>query len=104
MVGRTSCDVCLKAYEGSGREPPCDACKPILKEVNVPYFVLYSYCQDQYIMGFNGPVGLNLLAVNQAMIDYKVPDEEKIEFSSTVRRIAGIVISARAEDASSKKK
>jgi hypothetical protein len=54
-------------------------------------------------MGFNGPIGLNMLAIEQGMQDYKVPEDEKVEFSLKVRHIANIVISARAEEAEAKR-
>jgi len=55
-------------------------------------------------MGFNGPVALNLLAITQAMKDYSIPKEERIDFSLKVRKIAGIVISARADEAEAARK
>jgi len=55
-------------------------------------------------MGSNGPIALNMLAINQAMVDYNVNDDEKIEFSLKVRRIANVIISAQAEEAHQKLK
>ncbi len=55
-------------------------------------------------MGPSGPVGLNMLAIEQAMIDYKIDDDEKIEFSYTVRRIANLIFSWQAEEAHEKSK
>lgn len=103
-VGRTSCKVCIMAYKGSGRDTPCDTCRPELKKVNIPYFTLYYYCQDQYIMGEGGPVGLNMLAINQAMQDYQIDEDEKVEFSLKVRQIAYVVISSRMEEAAQRAK
>lgn len=53
-------------------------------------------------MGSNGPVSLNMLAINQAMVDYNVEADEKIEFSLKVRRIANVIISAQTEEAMQK--
>lgn len=55
-------------------------------------------------MGPSGPVGLNMLAINQGMEDYNVDQDEKIEFSLKTRRIANVIISARAEEADRKSK
>jgi len=92
------------AYEGSGKGTPCESCRPELKQINVPYFTLYYYCQDQYIMGANGPVALNMLAINQAMQDYHIDDDEKIEFSLKVRKIAYVIISSQMDEAEQKAK
>ena len=73
--------------------------KLIIVNFNIPFFTLYNYCQGQYIMGPGGPVALCMLAVNQAMDDYQIDKEEKIEFSLKVRRIANVIISAQAEEA-----
>jgi hypothetical protein len=85
-------------------EPPCGECKPELKEANEPYFVLYSYCGDQLIMGSHGAVGLNMLAVKDAMKDYGIDPEEYIEFSYKVREIAGIVIREQMNELEEKMK
>lgn len=55
-------------------------------------------------MGPGGPVGLNMLAIDQAMNDYFVDQEERIDFSITVRRIANLIISLQAEEAAEKAK
>lgn len=85
------------AYEAAGKETPCGDCRPELKKVNEPYVILYYYCQDQYIMGPQGPVALDMRAINQAMDDYNIDPDERIEFSTVVRRIANIIFSAQAK-------
>ena len=65
---------------------------------NLPYFELYFYCQDQYIIGPDGPVALNLLAVNQAMEDFNIDKDERIEFSLAVRGIATIIYGEVAQE------
>ena len=55
-------------------------------------------------MGSSGPVALNGIFINQAMDDYQIDQDERILFSSTVRRIANIIFSAWAEDAAKKMK
>lgn len=55
-------------------------------------------------MGPMGPVGLNMQAVDLAMRDYRIEEDERIDFSMTVRRIASIIISAQMEEAERKSK
>ena len=50
-------------------------------------------------MGPSGPVGLNMLAIEQGMDDYNIPNEERVDFSSTVRSIANMVFNFQAEKA-----
>ena len=49
-------------------------------------------------MGPGGPVGLNMLSVNQAMNDYHIKPEERILFSQKAREIASIVIAEQHEE------
>lgn len=84
--------------------PPCASCKPELYECNVPYFILYQYCSDQVIMGPEGPITLDLLAVSQAMKDYKIPKNERVEFSTKVRTIAITIFNLQAREAAEKRK
>lgn len=94
---RTSCKICISAF-GEGRTP-CWKCKPELNPSNQPYITLFYYCCDQYIVGPSGPVGLNMLAIDLAMDDYKISQDERIDFSSTVRNIANMVFNFQAEKA-----
>ncbi len=55
-------------------------------------------------MGPSGPVGLNMLAINQAMDDYNIDDDERVDFSFTVRKIAGTIISEQMDEAERKAK
>ena len=50
-------------------------------------------------MGSSGPVALNMLAVELAMNNYHIDEEEKIDFSSTVRSIANMVYNFQAKKA-----
>lgn len=50
-------------------------------------------------MGANGPVALNGLFIHQAMDDYNVDKDERILFSTKVRKIANVIFSAWAEEA-----
>ena len=49
-------------------------------------------------MGFDGPVALNMLAIEQGMRDFNVDDDEKILFSSQVRKIALVIFNAQKEE------
>ena len=80
-------------------ETPCDGCRPELKKFNEPYFSLFHYCQDQVIMGYSGPVALDGNFINDAMVDHQIDQDERIEFSLAVRKIARVIFNARAEEA-----
>lgn len=53
-------------------------------------------------MGPGGPISLNMLAINQGMEDYNIDEDEKVDFSLKVRRIANVILSAKAEEAAEK--
>ncbi len=55
-------------------------------------------------MGPGGPVALDMLAVELAMNYYHIDQEERIEFSLKVRKIANIVFTLQAEDLAQKMK
>lgn len=55
-------------------------------------------------MGPSGPVGLNSLAVKDAMKDYNIDPGEYILFSLKVRQIANIIMSEQYEEADRKSK
>ena len=105
-VGRTSCEDCRAAYEASvlDLEPPCSTCKPELKNCNAPFVYLYTYCQDQVIMGAMGPVALNALAIKDAMKDLNIDPDEYVEFSSKVRQMAGWIFAEQRKEAEQKAK
>lgn len=58
--------------EREGAPPPCDECVPPLWEENQEAFRVYMLCRDQLVMGFNGPVAVNHLAIHEAMRLYGV--------------------------------
>ena len=54
---------------------------------NIPVIELYLTCQDQAIVGFDGPIALNDIAINHAMDTYfEVDRSDKLELSLSVRR------------------
>lgn len=55
-------------------------------------------------MGPGGPVGLNMLAVKDAMKDHHIDPDEYILFSTQTRHIANIVISEQYAEADRKAK
>jgi hypothetical protein len=55
-------------------------------------------------MGPSGPIGLNMLAVKDAMIDYGIDPDEYVEFSMKVRKIASIVVREQMEELEQKLK
>jgi hypothetical protein len=54
-------------------------------------------------MGPSGPVSLDGHFIRQGMEDYQIDKDEHIEFSLSVRRIAGIIYSAQSEEAEKKR-
>lgn len=55
-------------------------------------------------MGPGGPIGLNMLAVKDAMKDYHIDPDEYILFSSKVRQIANVIITEQYKEAEHKAK
>lgn len=55
-------------------------------------------------MGPEGPVALNLLAVEQAMTSFKVPEDERMEFSFDVRYVASSIFAEQSKDRQEKLK
>lgn len=64
--------MCRAIHEPKGGRPPCDECLPPLWEENQEAFRVYMLCRDQLVMGFNGPVAVNHIAVHEAMRLYGV--------------------------------
>jgi hypothetical protein len=67
LTGDLNCDQCRATWELYGDDPPCDECEPEIMTENVVPFRVFSMVCDQHIMGFGGPVGLNLVAVFNVM-------------------------------------
>ena len=64
-----------------------------IHQYNSPIIALYNVCSDQPIMGPSGAVGLNDLAVGNAMDRYfKVKKEEQLILSLSVRRFYGTIL------------
>ncbi len=55
---------------------------------NVDVYRIHTLCQGQYIMGFNGPVDVNILAVDSAMEDEGISKHLRYETKKRVRSLS----------------
>jgi hypothetical protein len=71
-----NCATCRKIYgeRTPPEEPPCDTCRPPLHEDNKDAFFIYSFVQNQFIMGPAGPVDINHMAIWEAVDRFKIKD------------------------------
>lgn len=95
--------MCIQVYGGE-HLTPCETCRPQIHEFNYSTVILYAACADQYIMGANGPIGLNDVAIQSAMKNYfTVKKEERLELSLSARkfcnRVLDLLIKANKEKA-----
>ena len=58
-------------------EPPCDVCRPEVKESNVDALKIYSIVRNQFIMGMEAPVDINHVAVWTAIGKYGITRERE---------------------------
>ncbi len=58
-------------------DPPCETCRVELKEENVDAYKIFLIVRHQYIMGTNGPISINHLAVWKAIEKYSVKKERE---------------------------
>ncbi|KGO33212.1 hypothetical protein JT06_15870 [Desulfobulbus sp. Tol-SR] len=80
-----NCEMCIELYDGK-ENAPCQTCRPVTHKFNIPVVTLYLTCQDQMVMGFSGPVGLNDIAIGHAMNTYfEVEKSDRLELSLAVR-------------------
>lgn len=65
-------------------DPPCGDCRAIASEENEDALKVFFMVLNQLIMGSNGPVGINHLAIHETMKLYKVKNRrdcfEKVTF------------------------
>jgi len=64
-------------------KPDCERCFeehkiPVLMKENIPVYKIYTRIKEQHIMGFNGPVALNLNAVYPVLDMYGIDESEKL--------------------------
>ena len=60
------------------KDPPCETCRVELMPDNKEASMVYNIVQNQFIMGFNGPVDLNQSAVWECIDRYRVKDPIKV--------------------------
>jgi hypothetical protein len=53
-------------------EPPCDKCRVDPVEENIDALRIFYMVQYQLIMGFNGPVDVNHVAIHEAIRLYEI--------------------------------
>lgn len=69
---KPDCSTCRTLKGDNWSEEDCLKCLPPLEEENEDAAQIYLVVQTQYIMGFNGPVALNQLAIHEAMKLYRI--------------------------------
>lgn len=82
----------------------CDVCFPGIHKFNEPFYTLYGHVSNQYLMGPNGAIGLNLLAVDKVMDYFRIAVDERLEFQSKVKTIANKVLATQHADAERRSK
>jgi hypothetical protein len=73
----TRCDQCRIAYSERNppEDPPCHTCWVDPLPANRDALKIYNLVQDQFIMGFGGPVAINQNAIHRNMDLYEVKDK-----------------------------
>jgi len=64
--------------------PPCENCKVDPMEENADVFKIFFTVREQYLIGMSGPMGLNHLAIYEAMRLYKIKNRQEC-FERVVR-------------------
>ncbi len=87
-------------------EPNCLECLPPLLPENEDTAKVYQMAQNQLIMGPNGPVDVNIDAIELAMDHYMIQDRRRcrIMVMSTVRHMINRFYEQQKFKAASKKK
>ena len=71
----------------------CDTCFPGVHPYNKATYIVYNGCSDQYIVGNNGIIGLNIIAINSILDDYKVvAGSDRISIREEVRYLSNLVL------------
>lgn len=103
-MGRQPCEDCVKVWQAYNKPTPCEGCKPTALEDSQPYLLLYSLCSDQLIVGANGAIGLNFLAVERIAKLAGVEEVELLDFYENIRFINTIVLNEQYKDNKRKQK
>lgn len=73
-------------------------CQPEVHRFNSSTIILYQACSDQVIVGPSGVIGLNDLAINNAMDRYfKVKKSDRLPLSLAVRDFFSKVLKYKKE-------
>ena len=67
--------------------PPCNSCMPEFREENRDALKIFALIKNQYIMGMNGPIEINHVAVWKAIEKYAI--ERECETFEKVIRLSG---------------
>lgn len=79
VVVSTRCDECRLLYSEKTppEDPPCEECWVDTNPANIDALRIFNIVQNQFIMGMNGPVDINHLAIYSAMELYKIENRQK---------------------------
>ena len=82
----TRCDQCREMHGGRTppTTPPCETCRVDLNEENQDAVNIFYLVQSQFIMGMNGPIAINQLAIHAAMDLYDIPNRREC-FQKVIR-------------------
>ena len=69
------CGLCRKLRALYGKEPNCQECLPDVWPENQNAMQVFGLVKDQHIMGFKGPIELNLCPVFDVMRMLKIKDK-----------------------------
>lgn len=99
-----NCKTCIEVFGGE-QFTPCTTCRPIVHPYNVSTVILYNSCSDQLIMGFDGAVSINDLAITNAMKNYfTVKKRDRLALSKSVRNLYHEILSIQKARAKTKAK
>lgn len=77
--------------------PPCETCRVEIMPENTVALRIYMMTRSQYIMGFNGPIDVNHMAIWTAIEKYKkkyrISEEDEVDIFERVTQCARIIIS-----------
>ena len=80
------CDQCRQIYaeRRPPGAPPCESCRVDLLEENQDASVIFSLVRNQMILGPNGPIDLNHLAIHADMELYQIKNRRQC-FEKVIR-------------------
>ena len=100
-----SCKLSRIDYEDMGYEFPteCKDCFPGVHEYNKATYVIYTDCSEQYIMGSNGAICINILAIDSVMDDNGITDGvDRLEIRRELNHLSGMVLKMQRDKAKKK--